>query len=149
MLVISGTVANILPFSKKDSSTKYVNKEIEIDTDNVNIDRLFNNVKVTSKNLFNDSNYSNKEKIIVKDLNTISKYRIASNIYLKELKFKNGLYYVDEKFVKDAYELLFGDGTYFREDQIPYYNNINLVFDGESYSSQEKVVIKIIAKLNF
>ena len=60
------------------------------------------------------------------------KFSLASNLYLEKVKERysyNVYIYVNESDVKEAYESLFGNGTYERQDRIPYHSNDYLIYN--------------------
>lgn len=115
MLIISGTLANIISFPVKSTNKENLcERACNLDTNNANINKYFNYVKITGKNVFDDLEYSNKEKVIASKLEYRSKYRIASNIYLKDINS-----HVSDDDVKEAFEIIFGKDSYIKQNILP------------------------------
>jgi len=127
---------------------------VEVNIQDSNIQRLFKYVKVTNEGICEDGGYTNKDKAYVKDMSEKCKFSLASNIYREKVQQGlDGKLFVLESDVKDAYEYLFGAGTYEVQDSIPCLYKTNFMYggsyyftesvaslDGSSMSSYEKII---------
>lgn len=127
---------------------------VEVNIEDSNIKDFFNTVKVTNKDVCLDGGYQNQEKVLVSQLKSSCRYSIASKIYEKRVeKSLDGKLYVSEDDVKDAYESLYGVGTYEKQDSIPCFYKTNFMYrdgmyftekvapeEGSSLDSYEKII---------
>ena len=101
-----------------------------IDISDTNLLSLLNSVKVTNT-VCDNKEYINKDKIAVEDLSTKCKFMIAKNKYIDSVVYDSNTYitYISEERVKNAYQSLFGNNTYERQEAIPYVSQHDLMFD--------------------
>lgn len=124
--------------SKKQQNTeeKTKNKKvvipknvIDVDKDDVHVLQLFRNVAVTSNQC---SGYHLQDSVSVTNMSVECKFGLASHLYLEKIKerYAYSVYiYVNEDDVKEAYESIFGNGTYKQQDKIPYHSNDYLIYN--------------------
>ena len=120
-----------------------INKEestiaFEVDVNDGNVQKFFNAVKITDSDICFDGGYKEQEHVLVGSLSTKCKFSIASNIYEKDVqKALDGKLYVKETDVKSAYEELFGNGTYQRQDSIPCLYKSTFMFHDDYYFTEK------------
>lgn len=116
--------------AKKDNSKdKKEEKDtsVKLNIDDININKLFNIVKVTDNSC---DGYETKSGVLVKEMSDKCKFELASHTYLDKLKVAaNGVQYVYEDDVRDAFESLYGYKTYKVAEAIPYKNGVNLSYN--------------------
>ena len=135
-----------VPKQKVEESGKKIKKEIlldstpeiiEIDIHDRNIQKLYHIVKITDSNTCWEDGYQEHDHIDVKKLSTKCKFSIASNLYKDQVeKTLDGKLYVKEEDVRSAYEELFGNGTYERQDSIPCFYKTNFLFRDDYYFTE-------------
>lgn len=119
---------NVLVNKKNNKDdTKDKDSYIELKTDDTNINKLFNIVKITNNTC---DGYDTKSSVEVINMSDKCKFSLASHAYLDSLKIAlNGVQYVYESDVKDAYESLFGYNTYKTLETIPYVSGLSLNYN--------------------
>lgn len=128
-------------FEKKGYSIeKNARIAISLDNEDENIKELFEIVKM-SNNLCTED-YIEKDYVDVSKLSDRCKWELVSSGYKNNVvKSKDGKITVEEKYVKRAYEKLYGIGTYKRADTIPY-QNMTLLFKDNYYYIDKAVDLK-------
>lgn len=130
MLVIGG-LSYYTFFYKTNTVEKIKNDEVsdknevaeevavELDVDNAYIKSLYKNVH---SNYYNgiDTNVFNYEKRSVSEMSDEEKSSLAANIYSSSVNKIYSGYSIDEEDVKDAFEVLFGIGSYNQMSTIKY-----------------------------
>ena len=119
--------------SKKDkNSDKNISKDdnsIEVNIDDINVNKLFEIVKITGNTC---DGYDTKSSVSVNDMSDKCKFSLASHLYLDDIHVAaNGVQYVYEDSVKNAYEFLFGYKTYKSVESIPYIVGLNLNYNAQ------------------
>ena len=126
--------------TKKSVSVEAVMEDgpVSLDVKDSNLTRLFEVVKVTNKNDCDDYRYGNKPSVLASSLSSKCRYSIASNIYDKNIKTAlDGRLYVKESDVKNAYESLYGNGTYVKQDSIPCLYKTEFMYNDNIYFTQK------------
>lgn len=131
------------PQNQTTPEKQEVNKIIKLDTDNANIKALINKVHNPSEQL--DTLIYNTGGSKVENMNEEYKFSIATNEKNINIKTINppdktgNTGYVTEQEIKDAYEKLFGPGTYQQIDSFKL-GCINMTYDKETkrYTTTKK-----------
>ena len=106
---------------------------VSLSVDNAHIQEMFRNVHPEDYITFNQEMYGYKKRS-VEEMDEFYKSRIAENIYGKYVSGVGSSAYIDEKYVKIAYESIFGEGTYKTMESISY----NYICGGMKYVAEEK-----------
>lgn len=139
LVVIGGLGFYIFKDGKEDNVTLVDDKDlvkeeekISLDVNSAHIQEMFKNVHANYY-IGADTEIYKYQKRSVSEMDDFYKTRLAANIYQKDIvKIGGGNDYIEEADVKNAYEILFGEGTYKRMDKIAY------SCDGMNYSDAEK-----------
>ena len=110
----------------------------EISIDNPNIKELYEIVKITNPYTCDDATYIGKEEVEVSALSKKCRFALASTIYREKKEQETGKTLVPEEAVKSSYEKIFGEGTYEREESIPYQPRNELKYNAEGYYFTEQ-----------
>lgn len=113
----------------KDKDTSNDDNYVELNIDDININKLFEIVKITGNTC---DGYDTKSSVNVKEMSDKCKFSLASCLYLDDVRVAaNGVQYVYEDDVKNAYEFLYGYKTYKSVESIPYRVGLNLNYNAQ------------------
>ncbi len=111
---------------------------IQIDVNDSNVKAFYNTVKISNTDVCINDKYRDQKEVKVEDLNTTCKFSIASKIYEKKVnEALDGKLYVKEEDVKDAYESLFGNDSYKKQDSIPCLYKTNFIYNNGIYFTEK------------
>ena len=111
--------------------------KFDVNMNNKEVLRLYDIVRISNNNC---NEYINADGIKVNDLKDECKYSIASNIYNRYVKIDSDKRYVSEKDVSYAYESLFGENTYKKQETIPYVDNYKLMYSAPNYIIEGEII---------
>jgi len=104
----------------KTKTKRHEDKYVSLSVDNSNIVNLYNNVH-DNVTIGGDEYLYNTEKATVSDMSEDYKFRLAYNVYKKDIVYltnEENTRELSESNLKSAYEMLFGTITYTRPDTV-------------------------------
>ena len=112
------------------NSDEQIIKGIELDKEDTNVLALFNIVKVTN-DYFTNETYTNQTSVDVSKLPIKEKFLIAKNKYKEYAIYDSTIdkTYIKEDKVKESFNSIFGNGSYEKQETIPYGLMNDLMYD--------------------
>ena len=111
---------------------------VDVDINDSNVQTFYRVVKVTNEDVCIEGGYREKDHVVVSSLSTKCKFSIASKIYENNVEAGlDGKLSVKESAVKDAYESIFGTGTYEKQESIPCLYHTNFIYHGDYYFTEK------------
>ena len=111
---------------------------VEIDVNDSNVKAFYNTVKISNMDVCIGDYYRDQKEVKANELSINCKFSIASKIYEKKVnKALDGKLYVKESDVKDAYESLFGNDSYEKQDSIPCLYKTTFIYNAGNYFTEK------------
>ncbi len=128
------TVQKSSPVSDSKVNVEKEESYADLDISDSSIQNYFRYVHITGKNVCQDGGYLDQEEVLVGKMKEECKYSLASNLYEKDVQSGlDGVYSIPEEDVKNAYQTLFGKGTYTPQESIPCFGNSTFIRNGDYY----------------